>query len=169
MSLLAHALLLIFPLAVIGAAITDATRYIIPNRLSAALAVAFVPTALAAGLPLSAVALYAAVGVAALAVGVALFALRVIGGGDAKLAAACMLWLGPVTAVPFLMWTAVAGGALAVGLLAARRMPASMRTFGPGWIGRLLQQGGDVPYGIAIAVGALAVFPLSPLVRLVHG
>ena len=168
MSLIAHALLLIFPLAVIGAAITDATRYIIPNRLSAVLALAFVPTALAAGLPVAMVALYAAVGLAALAVGVVLFAFRVIGGGDAKLAAACMLWLGPVTALPFLLWTAVAGGALAVALVAARRLPAWVAAAGPGWVGRLLQRGGDVPYGVAIAVGALAAFPLSPLVRLVH-
>ncbi len=168
MSLLAHALLLIFPLAVIAAAITDATRYIIPNRLSAALALAFMPAALAAGLPLPAVGLYVAVGAAALAAGVVLFAFRVIGGGDAKLAAACTLWLGPVTVMPFLLWTAVAGGALAVGLLIGRRMPGSITQAGPGWVSRLLQRGSDVPYGVAIAVGALAVFPLSPLARLVH-
>ena len=169
MAMFAQALMLIFPAAVIAAAITDSTRYIIPNRLCAALALAFVPAALAAGLPLASFAWCAGLGLAALAVGVALFAFRVVGGGDAKLAAACLLWIGPAAAVPFLLWTAVAGGALAVGLLMARRLPAPLAAGGPAWVGRLLQPGGDVPYGVAIAVGALAVFPLSPLARLAHG
>ncbi|WP_174299860.1 prepilin peptidase [Caulobacter sp. S45] len=162
-------LLLVFPVGVIAAAMTDATRYIIPNRLSAALAIAFVPAALAAGLPLTSFALCMAIGVGALAAGVGLFAFRVMGGGDAKLSAACLLWLGPAGIVPFLLWTAVAGGALAVSLLAARRMPGFVTAAGPRWVGRLLEPGGDVPYGVAIAVGALAAFPSSPLARLVHG
>ena len=167
--LIAALLLLAFPAAVIAAAITDATSYIIPNRLSLILAASFVPAALAAGLPLQSFALCAALGVAALAVGIGLFAFRIMGGGDAKLTAACLLWLGPVALFPFLLWTAVAGGGLAVGLLFARRLPAAVAAAGPCWVGRLLQPGGDVPYGVAIAVGALVAFPLSPLARLVHG
>ena len=166
---LQNLLLLTFPVSVIAAAMTDASRYIIPNRLSAALAIGFVPAALAAGLPPSGFALAMAIGVAALAAGMALFAFRVVGGGDAKLAAACLLWLGPVALTPFLLWTAVAGGFLAVGLLFARKLPALVAAAGSSWVGRLLQPGGDVPYGVAIAVGALVAFPLSPLARLVHG
>ena len=161
-------LLLAFPAAVIAAAITDATSYIIPNRLSMILAAAFVPAALAAGLSWPAFGMCLGLGVLALVVGVGLFALKVMGGGDAKLTAACLLWLGPVAIVPFLLWTAVAGGCLAVGLLFARRLPAQVASAGPRWVGRLLQPGGDVPYGVAIAVGALVAFPLSPLARLVH-
>ncbi len=167
--LIAALLLLAFPAAVIAAAITDATSYIIPNRLSAILALAFVPAALAAGLSLSGFALCVAIGVAALAAGIGLFALRIMGGGDAKLTAACLLWLGPAAIVPFLLWTAVAGGGLAVTLLFARKLPARVAASGPRWIGRLLQPGADVPYGVAIAVGALVAFPLSPLARLAHG
>ncbi len=166
--LIAALLLLAFPAAVIAAAITDATSYIIPNRLSAILALAFVPAALAAGLSPIHFAICAGVGVAALAAGIALFALRIMGGGDAKLTAACLLWLGPAALVPFLLWTAVAGGCLAVSLLFARRLPAPVTAAGPRWIGRLLQPGGDVPYGVAIAVGALVAFPMSPLAQLVH-
>ena len=70
--------------------------------------------------------------------------------------------------VPFLLGTALAGGALAVTLLLARRTPILAATRGPLWMGRLLSREADVPYGIAIAVGALAAFPLSPLVRLAH-
>jgi prepilin peptidase CpaA len=35
----------------------------------------------------------------------------------------------------------------------------------PAWVERLLAPDGDIPYGIAIAAGALAAFPESPLVR----
>ena len=126
------------------------------------------PVALLAGLPLQVFVVCAGTGLAALAVGIALFALRVMGGGDAKLAAACLLWLGPAALPSFMLWTALAGGALAVSLLLARRAPAPFAARGPHWVGRLLSRDADVPYGIAIAVGALVAFPLSPLARLVH-
>ena len=166
--ILAALVLLAFPAAVIAAAITDATRYIIPNRLSIALALAFAPAALAIGLPLGAIAVCLAVGAAALLGGILLFALQIIGGGDAKLMAACLLWLGAEAAAPFLGWTAAAGGALACGLLLARRLPRAATEAFPRWVGRLLQPGGDVPYGVAIAAGALVAFPASPLARLAH-
>jgi prepilin peptidase CpaA len=161
-------LLLAFPLAVIGAALTDATSYTIPNRISAALALAFLPAALACGLPPAVFATCAGVGAAAFLAGAALFAFRVLGGGDAKLAAACLLWLGLPGATPFLLWTAVAGGVLAVSLLAARQLPPALAGVGPSWVSRLLQPGGDVPYGVAIAVGALAAFPSSPMGQFAH-
>ena len=160
--------LLVFPAGVIAAGVTDATSYIIPNRLCAALALAFAPIALLAGLPLPGFAVCVGVGLAALAVGIGLFAAGVVGGGDAKLAAACLLWLGPAGVLPFLLWTAVTGGGLAVALLFARRTPRLASVGGPAWVGRLLQPGGDVPYGVAIAVGALAAFPMSPLAQLAH-
>ena len=161
-------LLLVFPAGVIAAAVYDATSYTIPNRLSAALALAFAPVALLLGLSLGEFGLCAAVGAAGLAVGVAMFSFGWMGGGDAKLAAACLLWLGPPAAVPFLLWTGVAGGVLAVGLLSLRKLPG-LAAVGPQWAGRLLQSGGDVPYGIAIAAGALIAFPLSPLAHLSRG
>jgi prepilin peptidase CpaA len=35
---------------------------------------------------------------------------------------------------------------------------------GPAWFARLAEPGQNVPYGVAIAVGALVAFPLSTLV-----
>jgi len=40
---------------------------------------------------------------------------------------------------------------------------------GPGWFGRLATPGENVPYGVAIAVGALAAFPASSLAKLFPG
>ena len=158
------ALVSVFPALAIIAAFKDATSYTIPNWLSAAAVLSFFPAALAAGLPLPLLGLSVAVGVAGLVLGMAMFALRWVGGGDAKLLAAAMLWLGWPAVGPFLLVTALAGGGLALALLNLRAdwlrayLPA-----GPAWVERLRQSDADVPYGVAIAVGALIAFPHSAL------
>jgi prepilin peptidase CpaA len=159
MTVVQLALVSVFPACVIAAAMTDATSYTIPNRLSAFLAIAFIPAALAVGLTPVTFAISLGFGVAGLAVGVAMFALRWIGGGDAKLLAACALWLGMGAITPFLLWTAVAGGVLAVVLMLLRKAPLPLANIGPAWFGRLMKPGGDVPYGVAIAAGALIALP----------
>ncbi len=40
---------------------------------------------------------------------------------------------------------------------------------GPVWAQRLLTEGEDLPYGLAIAVGALAAFPSSALIAAMAG
>jgi prepilin peptidase CpaA len=98
--------------------------------------------------------------------GILLFALRWIGGGDAKLLAACTIWLGPSALLMFLLTTALLGGGLALGLLAMRNpllIPLAQRL--PAWTKRLLTPGADVPYGVAIAAAALITFEQSPLIQ----
>jgi prepilin peptidase CpaA len=164
--LLQAALLVVFPVMVIVAALRDVTSYTIPNWISGVLILAFFPAALALGLPLGGIGLHVTAGVAALAAGVAMFALRWIGGGDAKLFAAAGLWLGWPAAPEYLAVTAMAGGALALGLLGLRSMWLRPYVAGaPSWLGRLATEGENVPYGVAIAVGALAAFPASDLAR----
>ena len=151
-----------FPILVLVAAVRDLTSYTIPNWISLALLAAFVPAAAAgwlAGAPLPALGLCVGVGLAALMFGVAMFTFGWVGGGDAKLFAACALWLGWSGLTPFLLWTAVAGGVLSLVLLSARRR--SPVAAGP--FARLLTKGEPVPYGLAIAAGALAAFPHSVL------
>jgi prepilin peptidase CpaA len=160
---LATALVIVFPALAFLAALSDATTMTIPNWISAVLVIAFFPAALASGTSLPQIGLALAVGVAALAIGAGMFALRWIGGGDAKLLAASALWLGPSGVPPFLIWTALAGGALALGLIGARGLSelTGLPVRPPEWVGRLLSPTGDIPYGIAIAAGALAAFPSS--------
>lgn len=157
--------LLVFPALAIVAALTDATSMTIPNWISASLVLAFAPAALLAHAPLTEIGVAVGLGLLALVVGAAMFALRWLGGGDAKLLAASVLWMGASGALPFLAWTAVAGGAVGLGLIAARRAAAlaGASSLGPAWLGRLLKPEGDIPYGIAIAAGALAAFPQSGL------
>jgi prepilin peptidase CpaA len=164
------ALLLVFPGLAIAAALSDVTSMTIPNWMSGLLVLAFFPAALAAHAPLATVGLGCALGAVALAAGAGLFALRWIGGGDAKLLAASLMWMGVPGAGPFLLWTAVAGGVFGLGLLGLRRMTAEsgfpLRS--PAWVERLLQPAGDIPYGVAICFGALAAFPQSALIAAAH-
>ena len=158
-------LLVLFPAAVIFAALRDATTFTIPNWLCAVAALLFFPVALASGLPPQGYLMALGLFVATLAAGMAMFALGWIGGGDAKLFAACGLWLGGAAIFPFLAWTAIAGGGLAVCLLFGRKFAATLPRAPMPWLARLLTPGENVPYGVAIAVGALVAFPESPVVR----
>ena len=152
-------ILLVFPVLVIFAALKDATSYTIPNWIPLALIVAFPVAALTIGLPLPVVGLQAGIGLIGLICGMAMFAVGWIGGGDAKLFAAASLWLGFPAALTYVAVTAIAGGALAVLLLALRS--AWLKPFVPGgvaWLSRLTTTGENVPYGVAIAVGALVAY-----------
>ena len=154
----------IFPALVIVAAVKDVTSFTIPNWISLALAAAFVPAALAAGLPLGDLGLHLLVGFGALAAGMVMFALRWVGGGDAKLFAASGLWLGVAGLAPFLAATAIAGGLLALFLVALRAGPVrAYLPVGPQWVERLRAPDGPAPYGVAIAAGALFAFPYTLL------
>lgn len=163
------AALMAFPALVILGGVRDLVSYRIPNWVSLALLAAFIPTALlglAAGASLSTLGLHLAVGATALVAGVVMWSLRWIGGGDAKLFAAAALWIGWPAAGVYLAVTGLAGGALAV-LLLQMRAPILRRYVlaGPVWFTRLAEPGESVPYGVAIAAGALVAFPTSTLVQ----
>jgi len=167
----AAVLSLAFPALVIAAALRDVATFTIPNRLCLALAAAFLPAALAGGLPVSVFAAHLGVGLAMLVAGMVMFSLRWIGGGDAKLFAAAALWLGPSAAPLFLFGASLAGGGLALLLVTLRRAPVRpLAALGPAWLARLAEPGEGVPYGAAIAAGGLAAFPASPFMALLaHG
>lgn len=163
MSVLQACLLCGFPALVVIAAMRDATSFTIPNWISLSALGAFLPAALLTGLAPAAIGLALVVGFAALVLGMAMFAFGWIGGGDAKLMAACAVWLGWSAFTPFLAFTCIAGGVLAVALLLVRKANFWLPPRLPAWMRRLATPGESVPYGVAIAAGALAVFPTSPV------
>jgi len=168
--LLQAALLSLFPALTIVAGLRDATSYTIPNWISGLLIAGFLAAGLAVGLSPASLGIHAAVGMIALVAGMAMFALGWIGGGDAKLFATAGLWLGWPAAATFLLVTAVAGGGLAVALLGLRSI--WLRPYlqdGPAWFGRLATPGENVPYGVAIAIGALVAFPACDLFKAFPG
>ena len=153
-----------FPLLLLIAALHDLSAFTIPNWISLATVAGFVCAAFCAHMPPVQIAMGLGVGSALLVAGIGMFALRWIGGGDAKLMAAAGVWLGWSAVLPFLLWTAVVGGALAVGLLVARKLSGWLPARTPAWMRRLATPGENVPYGVAIAVGARAAFPASPFI-----
>ncbi|MEO8113701.1 MAG: prepilin peptidase, partial [Phenylobacterium sp.] len=102
----------VFAVLAIVAAMKDLSSYTIPNWISAALAIAFVPAALVVGVTPVQIGIAIGVGAAMLVVGVIMFALHWLGGGDAKLMAAARLWIGLPGLAPFALYTGLAGGAL---------------------------------------------------------
>ena len=88
-----------------------------------------------------------------------LFQMRALGGGDVKLLAAASLWIGWTGLLPFVVWVGVAGGGLVLILLALRKnLPMLVAWASPtipqSWP-RVLTSGEKVPYGVAIAIGAI--------------
>jgi prepilin peptidase CpaA len=141
----------------LAAAAQDFLDYLIPNRLVLALVALYPIYVLAAGGSVDWLG-GLLVGGSVLLAGLVLFAFRLIGGGDAKLLAATSLWAGPALILPFLLLTAVAGGILALMMIAAARLtiffPQLLRIV-PQQTAVLGQQ--NLAYGVAIAAGGLFV------------
>ena len=155
--------LLVFPALLAFAAVSDLLTMTISNWLCALMAVAFVPLALAGGLDLSQIGIHALTGAAVLVLGFALFAAGWIGGGDAKLAAAIVLWVGPFDGLAWGLLAAIFGGVMTLMLLSVRTMPLPAPLAAQPWIARLHARETGVPYGIALAAAGLMVFPQTAI------
>jgi prepilin peptidase CpaA len=147
----------------IAGAVYDATTLTIPNWISLVLLALFPLIAVVAGLSWTEAGIHFGVGLAALLAGMGLFAAGIIGGGDAKLFAAVTLYVGAAAFGPFLLAVAVAGGVLALALLALRRAALSITSDRLRAISHLAQRGAGIPYGVAIVGGALFVLPATRL------
>src|ERR1700742_87398 len=122
--MLAEILVLIaLPVLLAAAAGWDLASFTIPNFLQAALLAGFVIFALSLHLGPSAIGLHLLAGFIGLLLGFALFALGYIGGGDAKLFAAVLLWLGVKDLMSYTLLASIFGGLLTLGLLIARQWP----------------------------------------------
>lgn len=163
MEILQLALLAILPALVIIAGLGDLVSMKIPNWISGLLVLGFLPAALVFGLTPGAIAAHAGVAVVALLIGMGLFALRLLGGGDVKLMAAACLWFGLSGSGLFILTTALIGGLFSLVLLAGRTWLQPYVGGGPRWFARLMEPRGHIPYGVAIAAGALVAWPGSPL------
>jgi prepilin peptidase CpaA len=127
------------------AAVIDVRTFTISNRLNLTVALLAPVYWLSIALPLwPDVAIQLALGAGVFAVLAAAFYAGMMGGGDVKLAAALALWFSPGSTLRFLVLMSIAGGVLTLGVLALHR--ARRRTGRP-----------EIPYGVAIAFGALSI------------
>ena len=153
--------LLLFPAAMALAASSDLLTMRISNKLVLFLVASFFVVAITVNLPLQQFALHVACARVVLAAGFALFALRVIGGGDAKLAAATTLWLGFGLTLPYLVYAALLGGVLTLAILVLRRLPLTPFLARYRWLERLHDRKSGVPYGIALAMAGMLTYSNS--------
>ncbi|MEK7661138.1 MAG: prepilin peptidase [Pseudomonadota bacterium] len=150
------------------AAIGDAKSFTITNRLNVAFAISFLVFALPLGLTFKDIGIHILAATIAFGVGFLLFAAGLFGGGDAKLMAATAIWLGPAPMLSYGVNTALAGGLLAIVLIAARFLAAKIGLpKKPKWLRRLMRKTNHVPYGIALCVGGLFALPRATWFELI--
>ncbi|HEY1877697.1 MAG TPA: prepilin peptidase [Rhizomicrobium sp.] len=154
------------PLLLAAAGAWDLASFTIPNFLTAALLTAFVLFALAAGLSPAAIGWHLLAGLVGLALGFALFALGYVGGGDAKLFAVTVLWLGLKDLMPYVLIASIAGGVLTLVVLVLRQCPLPQSFLRQAWIAKLHDAGSGIPYGVALAAGAFFLLPSTEIFRL---
>ncbi len=152
-------LLVLFPFLMAYAAASDLLTMLIPNRISLALVAGFTLLAVTGPMSWSEIGFHLGAGAVVLAVTFTLFAFGVIGGGDAKLAAATALWLGFDGLGDYLLVASIFGGALTLAILAARSYPLPQRVARLPFALHLHDAKTGIPYGIALAAAALLVMP----------
>ena len=157
--------LLLFPALMPFAASSDLLTMTISNRLSLVLAGAFFVLALATGMSLTTVGMHVAAATLVLVIAFTCFSCGWIGGGDAKLATATALWFGFDYLLDYLLYASLFGGALTLMLIQFRLLPLPALLARQEWVLRLHEKGAGVPYGIALAAAALAVYPETGWMR----
>lgn len=151
--------LLLFPALMAFAASSDLFTMTISNRLSLALTGGFFLLTLVTGMSLTAIGMHLAAAALVLVICFGFFSQGWIGGGDGKLAAATALWFGFDYLLDYLVYASLFGGVLTILLIQFRKLPLPGPLARQTWILRLHEAGGGVPYGIALAAAALAVYP----------
>ena len=163
--MLEYPVLLVFPIAMIYAAAMDFFTMTIPNRISLALVAGFFAAALLGGLGWLEILQHVAAGAAVLAVAIVMFARGWIGGGDAKLMSATVLWFGFDQLANYAVGVALLGGLLTMLILSYRNVIPPIFIAGRDWAERLHDKNAGVPYGVAIGGAALWVYPSSEVFR----
>lgn len=140
---LPSALMVVLALLLVRVVVTDLRSFTISNRLNLAIAALAPVYWWSVGLPLwPAVPVQLGLAIGVFAFFALLFAAGMMGGGDVKLAAALALWFTPAEFLKLAVIMSLAGGVLTVVVLMRRRKKAGKR---------------QVPYGVAIAIGAWAI------------
>ena len=157
--------LLLFPALMAFAAASDLFTMTISNRVSLALAAGFLALARASGMAPYDILMHLGAGAAVLAVAFACFAMGWVGGGDAKVAAGAALWFGFGHLLNYLLYASLFGGGLTLLLLQFRQWPLPYPFTGQAWLLKLHAKDSGIPYGIALAIGALMVYPETEWIK----
>jgi len=151
------ALIFFFPFFVVYGAASDLFSMTIPNRITLALMVGFMVMALWMKMDWITIVWHWVMFAIVLSITFSLFAMGVIGGGDAKLAAGIALWMGWEHSLVYFLLAAFLGGILTILIIKVRNVPM------PDWVMRQqwaanIYQSQRIPYGISLGAAALMVY-----------
>lgn len=151
------------------AAITDLLTMTIPNRIPAVLLASFLILAPFSGLAGPDIGMSLIAGLVVFAACFGLFAINVMGGGDAKLLTAAAVWFGfNHSLLVFLVAVSFIGGLLTIAILMIRSQSNSVLAMGIP-LPASLTTAKKIPYGIAIAIAGFLTYDQSPIFRLAMG
>ena len=156
------AILVVFPFAMLHAAISDMLSMTILNRVSLLLIGTFIIVAPLTGMEFSEIMMHFAAFALVLGVCFCFFAAGVMGGGDAKLLAATSLWFGmSLDLMVYLLISSLFGGLLTLAILGFRGSAVAVYAGQLEFLRRICDSKEKIPYGIALGFGGLAAFPDS--------
>jgi prepilin peptidase CpaA len=158
------AILVVFPFCMAFAAISDMMSMTIANRVSVLLVATFAIVAPFTGMDWGVYAWHFAAAATVFFATFALFAIGGMGGGDAKLLTATALWMGwSIQLLQYLVAGAFIGGVLTLAILSFRRSPLSIFMAGNIFLRHFADQKAGIPYGVALGIAGMLVFPETPL------
>ncbi len=159
------AIFVILPLCLAVAAFSDLFTMTIPNRVSVILFGAFLLVAPLAGLGATMIGMHLLASLIVFSACFTLFALNVMGGGDAKLLTASAVWFGLNSSLmTFVLYVSIVGGLLTLLILMMRKQENAILASGLP-VPSLLFTAKKIPYGIAIGLGGFLAYPSSPLMQ----
>jgi prepilin peptidase CpaA len=165
--MLEAAVFVVFPFAMVFAAISDLLTMTIANRVSLLLIATFALVAPFTGMDMATYGMHFAAAGLVLVVMFCAFAFGGVGGGDAKLLTAISLWCGfSQVLVDYLLIAAVLGGWLTIGIIVYRgsylaQLAGSRFAF----MEKIGRNDVGVPYGIALGIAGLVVSHKLPLME----
>jgi prepilin peptidase CpaA len=159
--------MLLFPALMAFAASSDLFTMTISNRVSLLLIAGFLVLAALSGMDFHTLLSHVGAGLTVLVAAFACFAMGWMGGGDAKVAAGVALWFGFAHLLDYLLYASLFGGAFTLLLLQFRQWPLPRALGGQAWLLRLHDKETGIPYGIALAAGALMIYPQTEWIKAV--
>ncbi len=163
--LLPFIILSVFAATMMATVYKDATSMTIPNTISLVLIAAFFIIFPFVWQGWANFGEHLAAGGLMLVIGFAMFAFNGLGGGDAKLMAAISLWWTWPDLLVFVMYTTLAGGAVAIFILIGRQFVPARLITSP-WVYNMIKDNTKMPYGLALAAGALGTLPQSDIFKI---
>jgi prepilin peptidase CpaA len=163
-SLLSLAIRIVVVCALLWLAVFDLRYRRLPTKVVLLIGALFFTDAAIIGLPLRDIATHLLLALAVLLVCAALFAAKMIGGGDAKLAAVIFLWVGTSLSLPALTLISLIGTVVSLVSIATQHMSPDHRS----WLLRGLAMFSGkrgVPYGVALSLGGGSIIVLPAVLH----